>query len=137
VMQSMTKPEKDEHMTRLKSLLLAAFMTFTWCAGQAIAATATLTWTAPTIRTDGSPITGALTTQIWDAVAGTPAVQIGTGASPFTTPMLDVGGHSFSVIVCEAGGQCSAPSNMAAVMIAPAPPAPPSAVSDLTANVNQ
>jgi len=120
-------------MTNMKTLL-ATTLIFGALAGQALAATATLTWTAPTTRTDGSPITGALTTQIWDAVAGAPAVQIGSGNSPFTTPALAVGDHSFSVIVCEGNGTsfmvCSGPSNMAAVTVTQAPPA---AVGNLSA----
>lgn len=121
----------------MKKLALAlAFLAF--AASAASAATVTLTWTNPTTRTDGSPITGALTTNIYDVVtppSGPPLASalIGTGTSPFTTPVLASGGHVFTVVNCEAGGGCSAPSNAVAQAIVPALP---NAVTDLSGAVN-
>jgi hypothetical protein len=114
---------------KLRTALAAALMLGS-LPSLAEAASVTLTWTAPTTRTDGSPITGALSTQVWDAAGGGPAAQIGTAStSPFTTPQLAPGSHSFYVVVCEAGGQCSAPSNVVPETIVIAAPA---AVIDLS-----
>jgi len=104
----------------------------------AFAATVTLTWTNPTTHTDGSPITGVLTTSIFDVVTpvtgpALASVLVGTGVSPFTTPVLASGGHSFTVINCEAGGGCSAPSNAVVEMVTPAVP---NAVTDLSGALN-
>jgi hypothetical protein len=124
-------------ISMMKKLALAlAFLAF--AAPAAFAATVTLTWTNPTTRTDGSAITGALTTSIYDIVtpptgpALAPAL-VGTGTSPFTTPVLASGGHSFTVINCEAGGGCSAPSNAVVQVVVPASP---SAVTDLSGVAN-
>jgi hypothetical protein len=106
------------------------------------AQTVTLNWTQPTTRTDATPITGALSAQIWDTFtpAGDPfpnaAVQIGSaGGPPFTTGKLGLGSHSLTVIVCEAGGRCSAASNPF-VQIVAVLAAPPVAVSDLRGTFN-
>jgi hypothetical protein len=96
-------------------------------------ATATLTWTPPTTRADGSPLPA-------DQIAGTKVfngdreigVVDGAGGS-FTTGDLTPGEHSFTVIVQDKTGAVSAPSNTATATIAAAAPA---AVSDLKATVN-
>lgn len=103
--------------------------------GPALAQTVTLMWANPTTRTNGQPITGALTTQIWDLAGSPPAnLQIGTGVSGFKTGQLVAGPHSFTVINCEAGGTCSAPSNVFTTTITVLPSAP-NAVTNLTGTV--
>jgi hypothetical protein len=123
-------------ITMIRKLALALALSL--AASAASAATVTLTWTNPTTRTDGSVITGALTTSIYDIVtppAGPPLASalVGTGTSPFTTPVLASGGHAFTVINCEAGGGCSAPSNAVLQTVAPATP---NAVTDLSGVTN-
>jgi hypothetical protein len=114
-------------LSSLVSLALAA---------PALASTVTLTWTNPTTHTDGSPITGALTTQVWDTVTVSnqpPAnTQIGTGTSPFQTGQLATGSHAFTVINCEANAACSTASNVFTATISAVAPA---AVTNLTGTV--
>jgi hypothetical protein len=65
-----------------------------------------------------------LTTTIFDG-----GTALGTGTSPYQTPVLAAGSHSFTVRNCEAGGACSVDSNATVAVVVPAAPA---AVSDLT-----
>lgn len=114
------------------ALALAALVAF-----PAFATTVTLTWTNPTTRTDGSTVTGALTTTITDAITlpgqpTAPPVAIGTGTSPFKTPALAAGSHSFTVVNCESGGGCSAASNVVVELIVPPAPNP---VSNLAGTI--
>jgi hypothetical protein len=102
--------------------------------------TASLTWTAPTTRTDGSALTPAeiASTDIFDSASSTPALPIGTvqgAANAFTTTVLSVGPHSFTVIVRDTTGHSSASSNVASVTV-PATLASPTAVSDLAATLS-
>jgi hypothetical protein len=96
-------------------------------------ATATLTWTPPTKRTDGTALAP-------DQIAGTHVFdgtnEIGTApsaAATFTTPTLPPGDHSFTVVVHDATGGVSAASNAAALVVPESPPAP---VTDLAAVLN-
>ena len=103
-------------------------------------ATATLTWTPPATRTDGTVLTpdqiaGA---DIFDSASSTPTTPVGSvsGASgSFTTDTLAVGVHNFTVITRDTTGHSSAASNMASVTV-PAVLANPSAVTDLAAVLN-
>jgi len=98
-------------------------------------ATATLNWTNPTTRTDGSPLAATDIDHIDVFDAG---VNIGTvhGAlTTFTTGLLTVGTHSFTITVTDTTGHTSAPSNIASVTV-PITLASPSAVTDLTAVLN-
>ena len=101
--------------------------------------TATLTWTPPTMRTDGTTlppdqIAGA---DVYDSASSTPdAIGSVAGASgSFTTDTLSVGVHNFTVITRDTTGHSSAASNMASVTV-PAVLANPAAVSDLVATLN-
>ena len=102
--------------------------------------TATLTWTPPTMRTDGTTlppdqIAGA---DVFDSASSTPDVAIGSvagAAGSFTTDTLSVGVHNFTVITRDTTGHSSAASNMASVTV-PAVLANPAAVSDLVATLN-
>lgn len=101
----------------------------------ASAASVAANGTNATQHTDNSAITGALTTQIWDS-SGSPAanIQIGSGGPlPVTiTVPLQAGAHSFTVVQCEAGGACSAPSNAVTVTVVPVAP---KAVTNLTVTI--
>jgi len=103
--------------------------------------TATLSWTVPTTRTDGSPFTPDQVMEI-DVFDMSDAVPVNTliGTVPgagtsFVTGVLDVGNHSFTVIVRDTTGHSSAASNVAAVTV-PATLANPAAVTDLAAVLN-
>jgi large repetitive protein len=103
-------------------------------------ATATLKWTAPTTRTDGTPLSPdtIASTDIFDSNSVTPLVPIGTvlgAAITFVTGVLTVGVHNFTVVVTDTSGHVSAASNVASVTV-PATLANPSAVTDLTAVLN-
>lgn len=102
--------------------------------------TATLSWTNPIARTDGTPLSPdeIASVDVLDAVDGAPAEVIGsvTGAgTSFTTGLLSVGSHAFSVVVNDTTGHKSAPSNTAIIVIAPTLAAP-NAVTDLSATPN-
>jgi len=103
-------------------------------------ATATLTWSVPTTRTDGSALTPdmILSADIFDTASSTPDIAIGTvsGASgTFTTGVLAVGVHNFTVITNDTTGHSSAASNVASVTVV-ATLANPAAVTDLAAVLN-
>lgn len=102
--------------------------------------TATLKWTVPTTRIDGSPLTQDQIAgfDVFDSTSTTPLVPVGTvpgAAGSFTTDVLAVGVHNFSVVCRDTSGHSSAASNVASVTVAPVA-ANPSAVSDLTATLN-
>lgn len=104
-------------------------------------ATATLTWTPPTTRTDGTrlgPDEIAIATIFDTTAAPDPTIAIGAvqGASgTFTSDVLSVGVHNFTVITNDTTGHVSASSNVASVSV-PAVLANPSAVADLAATLN-
>lgn len=102
--------------------------------------TETLTWTLPTTRTDGSPLaaTDIASTDIFDSFSATPTVPIGNVAAPaatFTTAVLGVGTHNFTVVVNDTTGHSSTASNVFTETVA-ATLAPPSPVADLKGTVN-
>lgn len=103
-------------------------------------ATASLTWTVPATRTDGSalPPDQIASIAIFDTAAANPTVPIATtvgAAASFTTNVLSVGVHNFTVVVNDTTGHASAASNVASVTV-PAVLANPSAVTDLAATLN-
>jgi hypothetical protein len=100
-------------------------------------ATASLTWTVPTLRTDGTPLapTEVAGADVYDTASTTPTVPIGsvTGAlGGFVTGLLAVGPHVFTVVTRDTTGHASAPSNAVSVTVPPTL-ANPAAVSDLAA----
>lgn len=102
--------------------------------------TATLKWTPPSTRVDGSPLlpTDIASTDIFDTPPSGPAVKIGSVPGPaniFTTDVLTVGLHQFSAVVTDTSGHVSAASNMATVTVVPTL-ANPSAIADLSATLN-
>lgn len=103
-------------------------------------ATATLNWTPPTTRTDGTTLSPdqILNADIFDTASTTPAIPIGTvvgAANTFTTGILTVGVHNFTVVTNDTLGNSSAASNVASVTVV-ATLAAPSAVTNLTAVLN-
>lgn len=107
--------------------------------------TATLTWTPPVNRTDGTPISpdAIALTDIFDSTSATPDVTqhpipvatVAGAVATFTTDVLTVGIHNFTVIVQDTTGHRSAASNTASVDV-PAVLANPAAVADLAAVLN-
>lgn len=102
--------------------------------------TATLKWTVPTLRTDGTVLLAAQIDHgdIFDSAADVPATPIGTvrgAVGTFTTGVLTVGVHNFTVTTTDTDGHVSAPSNVASVTVV-AVEAPPNAVTDLTATLD-
>jgi hypothetical protein len=102
-------------------------------------ATATLTWTNPTTRVDGSPLaaTDIGGINVFDSAAPDPTVPIASllAVTSFTTGTLTVGAHSFTVVVVDTTGHSSAPSNVVTVTVA-ATLSNPSPVTDLAAVLN-
>ena len=103
-------------------------------------ATATLTWTPPVTRTDNTALTPDMIAgaDIFDTASATPATPIGsvTGAAgTFTTDVLAVGVHNFTVITRDTTGHSSAASNVASVTVV-ATLANPLAITDLAATLN-
>lgn len=99
-------------------------------------ATVTLTWTPPTTRTDGSPLLPAdiQAADIFDTASpGGPIGTVSGAVGTYTTGVLSSGVHNFTVITVDQAGDESAPSNVATITVAIAPP---SAVSNLTATLN-
>ncbi len=100
--------------------------------------TATLTWTPPTTRTDGTPLTPdqIANATIFDDAATPPMIGTVTGAaSTFMTPVLSVGIHNFTVVTNDTTGHSSAPSNVASVTVV-ATLANPASITDLAAVLN-
>lgn len=102
--------------------------------------TATLRWTDPNTRVDGSALASAaiasisvLDTRSDGSVDFLGEVLPSVGA--FTTGALDVGDHSFTVVVKDTSGHSSARSNVAAVTVG-ATLADPTPVADLSAVLN-
>lgn len=99
--------------------------------------TATLRWTDPTSRTDGSALapTDIARVDVFDTAAVDPSSPIGSvlgGVQTFITTVLAVGTHTFTVVVTDTTGHVSAASNTATVTVA-ATLASPNPVADLTA----
>jgi hypothetical protein len=103
-------------------------------------ATATLNWTAPVARTDGTAMTPdqIAGSDIFDTASPTPTVPINSvsgAATSFTTDVLSVGVHNFTQVTRDTTGHSSAMSNVASVTV-PATLANPAAVTNLTATLN-
>jgi len=103
--------------------------------------TATLTWTNPTTRADGSLLNSTDIAQInvfdqANTIPGTVMIGSVPGAgTSFTTKTLTVDTHNFTVVVQDIAGHTSAASNVATVVV-PATQANPSAVTNLAATLN-
>jgi len=107
-----------------------------------IMSTVTLTWIDPTFRTDAPPTplspSEIADVRIFDSAAPDPTVPIGTVMGPattFTTGILSVGLHNFTVVVDDTTGHSSAPSNTFSITV-PATLAPPAPATNLTGVLN-
>jgi hypothetical protein len=96
-------------------------------AGSAFAGTATVSLTPPTLRTDGSTITGALSYRydIGTCPSVATVTQTQTTAATSYTFTLPPGTYCAHVVAIEAGGGTSAYSNIGTKTIVIAPPAAP------------
>lgn len=109
-------------------------------------ATVTLKWTDPTLRVP-DPVTGVaapllpgelVSVDIFDTAAPNPDILIGNvlaGVMTFTTDVLTVGDHAFTVVAKDSTGHVSAHSNAFLATIA-ATQASPAAVTDLSGAIN-
>lgn len=104
--------------------------------------TVTLKWTVPTLYNDGSVLTAAMVdhADIFDSASATPLVPIGTvkgTINTFTTGVLTVGVHNFTVETTDTNGHESVPSNVFSANILPTGTgALPNPVTDLTGTIN-
>lgn len=96
-------------------------------AGSAFAGTATVSLTPPTLRTDGSTITGALTYRydIGNCPSVATVTQTQTTAATSYTFTLPPGTYCAHVAAIEAGGGTSGVSNIGTKTIVIAPPVAP------------
>jgi hypothetical protein len=104
--------------------------------------TATLTWTNPTTRTDGSILSSSdiATVSIFDVSTASPSLDLiktitGGTTTTFTTDALTTGFHNFTVTVTDTVGHTSAQSNVASVEVI-STLANPSPATNLTAVLN-
>lgn len=109
----------------------------------ASAQTATLTWSNPATRVDGTALAliDIASVELYDS-GSDPTVPVSslppssTSAMTVTMPIAP-GNHSFTVVVTDKAGNRSAPSNAAAVTVpAPAQLAAPSAVTNLAVTLS-
>jgi hypothetical protein len=104
--------------------------------------TVTLKWTVPTLYNDGTtPLPPAMIdhADIFDSASNTPATPIGTvqgAVGTFTTGVLTVGAHNFTVETTDTNGHESTPSNVFTANILPVSALLPAAVTDLSGTVN-
>jgi kumamolisin len=98
-------------------------------AGGSVAASATLRWTVPTVRTDGTalPAGQVAGADIYDGA--TPIGNVTGAVAVFVTGALTPGSHTFTVVTRDTDGGKSTPSNGATGVNQLAPPA---AITDLT-----
>ena len=102
---------------------------------------ATITWVDPTQRTDGTAIApDTFNVLIFDSLSPTPATPIATvaqGVQTYTTGVLSVGAHVFTLEADDSEGDISVPSASATVTIAAAlaAPNPPTSVEAVAATV--
>lgn len=102
--------------------------------------TATVTWTDPVNRTDGSPIApDTFTVNVFDDASPTPAAPIGSvpsGVQTFTTPTLAAGVHNFTLTAVDSEGDVSAPSSPPATITVPVTIAAPLPPTNVAATLN-
>jgi hypothetical protein len=105
-------------MLIVSTVFLLFVLLFCWSAATAQEArTATITFTAPTQRTDNSTITGALTYEVWQGLKGASKTRVGTISTTNTTVTSGLAGgaeYCWHIVVREAGNAApSLPSNEA------------------------
>lgn len=101
--------------------------------------TATLTWVNPTARTDGTALAPAdiASVDVFDSASPGPAIGSVKGGDTvtFTTDVIAVGDHTFTVVVNDTTGHKSAPSGGATLTVA-ATLSPPNVATSLAATLN-
>lgn len=105
------------HWAIITLLFIAVVLAFCGTIAHAqTARSAVISYQAPTTRTDGSTITGALSYEIWQGVKGAVKTKVGTITSIQTTITTGLQGgkeYCWQVAALEAGGGTSALSNEA------------------------
>lgn len=87
-------------------LIVAALFVATVAGAQTANRTATITFTAPTARTDGSAITGTLQYEVWQGLKGGTKALAGTinnTSATITTGLVGGREYCWDVVVVEAG----------------------------------
>jgi hypothetical protein len=110
----------------VKKLLLAALLLAVFPALAQTPRTAVITFTAPTTRTDGSTITGALSYEVWQGFKGGIKTKASTVNATSTTINITTGllggrEYCWHIVAVEAGVG-SAPSNEACKAFDQSPP---------------
>lgn len=112
---------------------ISTFLAGLLVAASAFAAnTAVLTWTPPTAYTDGSPIVGALTYNVYQGLQGAPKVKVGSPATTATATIstgLNNGATYCWTVTATQGTNESAPSNEACKTFPLVPPAAPTGLT--------
>lgn len=117
--------------------LIAAALTIALllCVCVAYAGTANLTWTAPTTRTDGSALTGAVTYKVYRgssaaAVASsTTALATVSAGTAYTDTTAPAGTQFYAVSTVDSAGVEGPKANAVSVVIPVAPPSPPTGLT--------
>lgn len=94
-------------------IFLAVVLLFCVTAYAQAANTATITFQAPTTRTDNSAITGALSYEVYQALKGATKVKVGTitgTSTTITTGLLGGKEYCWAIVAIEAGNGASAMS---------------------------
>lgn len=102
--------------------------------------TAVINWVLPTQRVDNSALSPAeiAGVDVFDDASPTPAVPIGTAggaATSFTTGVLSVGTHNFTMVLRDTAGHSSVASSPVAGVVA-ATLANPMPVTGVTVTIN-
>lgn len=97
---------------RLFSLALPAILAATQVAVAQIVTTGrALNWTAPTAYTDGTPLTGALTYNVYQGVKAGPFVKVSSVLTATNTLIVNTtAGNCFAVTALDSKGNESLPS---------------------------
>jgi hypothetical protein len=103
--------------------------------------TATINWTLPTQRTDGTPLapTDLASTEIFDSVNGAAATLIATVPTPatmLTTPSLVPGTHVFTLSAVDTAGTVGVASTPVSETVPTPALAPPAAITGVTVVLN-
>lgn len=119
--------------------LALAFVVGMLLSNAASAGTATLTWTAPTQNTDGTPLTDLAGYKIYYGTSATALTTVGTISSPTATttviPSLGVGTWYFAMTAFNAAGAESARTATVSKVITAPPPKVPNPPGGLTVTV--
>lgn len=109
----------------LFALLLLPFL--------AHAGTATLTWTAPTTRTDGSPLSAVASYNVYRGTSATTLTKLATVTAPATgyvdSAAINGATNYYAVSAVDSAGNEGPQSNVASKAVPLAPPAAPTSLT--------